>query len=231
MALTRWSYVLVAIGICTLSGVVLVRTTLGHMAFYVHPLYDLLLYLCGIVLFFMAVVSVLQRHQLPAFAFAFLLIPIMLGLAVPPRPLDANAISTRMTTLNRVAQRPARDARVLQTNQDTTQWTLYDWAVAMSIDTAPLVNKAVVVEGFVVRPQDGPQTADQFMLARYVLTCCTADAGGVGMPVTWGDAARLTNDQWVRVSGVIAREQNGQIYIVAQHITPIDIPRKPYLLP
>lgn len=231
MALTRWSQFLMAIGICTLSALLLVRTILGQMALYIHPRYDILLYLCGIVLFFMALVCIIQRHALPPFALAFVLIPLALGLAVPPRPLDANAISTRLTSLNRVAQRPNTSAAILAAPQDTTQWNLYDWAVAMSIDTTPLVDQAVLVEGFVVRPPDMPQAATEFMLARYVLTCCTADAGGVGMPVAWTNAASLNNDQWVRVAGVIARHADGQIFIVAQQITPIEIPRKPYLSP
>lgn len=231
MALTRWPHLLMAIGICTLSALILVRTTLGQMALYVHPLYDLLLYLCGIVLFFMAVVSLIQRQQLPAFALAFVLIPIMLGLAVSPRPLDANAIGTRISSLNRIAQRPAGNTAAMNTSQDTTLWNLYDWAVAMSIDTAPLIDKPVLVEGFVVRPPDIPHADNEFMLARYVLTCCTADAGGVGMPVRWHGAAQLTNDQWVRVNGTIARDANGLLVVVARTITPIEIPRKPYLSP
>ncbi|MFM7678162.1 MAG: TIGR03943 family putative permease subunit, partial [Roseiflexaceae bacterium] len=167
----------------------------------------------------------------PSFALAFVLIPVALGLGVPPRPLDANAISTRLDSLNRVAQRPNTSAAILAAPHDTTQWNLYDWAVAMSIDTAPLVGQAVLVDGFVVRPADMPQAATEFMLARYVLTCCTADAGGVGMPVAWAHAASLNNDQWLRVAGVIARHADGQIFIVAQQITPIEIPRKPYLSP
>jgi len=51
------------------------------------------------------------------------------------------------------------------------------------------------------------------------------------MPVAWANATSLTNDQWVRVAGVIARRADGQIFIVAQQITPIEIPRKPYLSP
>ena len=231
MALTRWTPRLMAIGICTLSALLLVRTTLGQMALYIHPRYDILLYLCGIVLFFMALVCIIQRHALPPFALAFVLIPLALGLGVPPRPLDANAISTRLDSLNRVAQRPNTSAAIRAAHPDTTQWNLYDWAVAMSIDTAPLVDQPVLVEGFVVRPPDMPQATTEFMLARYVLTCCTADAGGVGMPVAWTNATSLTNDQWVRVAGVIARRADGQIFIVAQQITPIEIPRKPYLSP
>lgn len=231
MTLTRWTPLLMAIGICTLSALLLVRTTLGQMALYIHPRYDILLYLCGIVLFFMALVCIIQRHTLPAFALAFVLIPVALGLGVPPRPLDANALGSRLSSLNRVAQRPSTSGAMRIPPDDTTQWNLYDWAIAMSIDTAPLIAKPVSVEGFVVRPPDMPQADATFMLARYVLTCCTADAGGVGMPVAWSTAAQLADNQWVRVTGVVARDAQGQLYIQASAVQRIEVPRTPYLSP
>lgn len=231
MALIRWKSLLIMGGFFALAALILVRTTRGQMALYIHPRYDFLLYVCGTVIFFMALVNILQQLPLPRYAMAFLFIPLAFGLGVPPRPLDATAISTRLDSLNRVAQRPSTSAAVARNPQDTTSWNLYDWAVAMSIDAQRLVAQPILIEGFVVRPPDMPLDATHVMVARYVLTCCTADAGGVGMPVAWSAAPQLADNQWVRVRGVVAVDAQGQLFIKASTVQPIDVPRTPYLSP
>jgi len=74
----------------------------------------------------------------------------------------------------------------------------------------------------------------QFMLARYVLNCCTADAGGVGMRVAWTNGQSMPNDQWVRVSGNVRTiEIDGILHplLIAQSVRVIEVPDRPYLTP
>jgi uncharacterized repeat protein (TIGR03943 family) len=66
-----------------------------------------------------------------------------------------------------------------------------------------------------------------------VLTCCVADAGGVGMHVQWANSASYHSDQWVHVEGVIdVQNVNGvmQPLVIAHTVAQITAPSKPYLV-
>ena len=233
MALNR---MILVIMLFVLAGVLLVRTATAQMALYIHPRYEVLMYVCAAVVFAFAVAVVWDGVQLPAYVVPMLGVPVLLGVLVVPRPLGSATLLQQSATLNRVAQRGDAEfqrARI-DTVADTSTWNLYDWAVASSVDPTALADRPAVVSGFVVFPADMNLTDQQFMLARYVITCCTADAGGVGMRVLWPDAARFANDQWVEVSGrveVVDIDGIPTAVIRATQVVPSDPPAKPYLTP
>jgi uncharacterized repeat protein (TIGR03943 family) len=72
------------------------------------------------------------------------------------------------------------------------------------------------------------------MVSRFIVTCCAADASGVGLLVDWPDAAGLAENGWVRVRGPVrAAELNGQRLplIAAASVEPVDQPEHPYMYP
>jgi uncharacterized repeat protein (TIGR03943 family) len=215
-----------------LAGLLFVRTVFDQMAWYIHPRYQVLMYVCAGVLFVLAVMCAVGVLTLPRYATRLLLVPVLLGLAVPPRPLGADALVQQSPTLNRVAQRSSESP--IPDIQNTQAWTLYDWAVVASVDPLLVVNQPAGVEGFVVQNPVLNVPDGQFMLARYVLNCCTADAGGVGMRVAWTNGQDLPNDQWVRVTGTVRTiEIDGIVHplLVAQSVRVIAVPDQPYLTP
>lgn len=225
----RWATVLLLFG---LAGLLFVRTLLDQMGWYIHPRYQVLMYICAGVLFVLALMCAAGSLSLPRYTTRLLLVPVLLGLAVPPRPLGADALVQQSPTLNRVAQRS--DQTMLPDLQNSQTLTLYDWAVVASVDPSLVVDKVADVEGFVVQNPVLNVPADQFMLARYVLNCCTADAGGVGMRVAWSSGHTLPNDQWVRVQGHVRTiEIDGVVHplLVAQSVRVIEVPDQPYLTP
>ncbi|MBM4413134.1 MAG: TIGR03943 family protein [Chloroflexi bacterium] len=227
--LRRWSTMLL---LFALAGLLFVRTVMDQMGWYIHPRYQVLLYICAGVLFVLAVMCAVGVVTLPRYATRLLLIPVLLGLAVPPRPLGADALVQQSPTLNRVAQR-TREAP-LPDVQTTHTWTLYDWAVVASIDPAMVIDKRADVEGFVVQNPALNVPDGQFMVARYVLNCCTADAGGVGMRVAWSNGKSLPNDKWVRVQGTVQTITIDGIehpLLVADSVRAIEVPNRPYLTP
>jgi uncharacterized repeat protein (TIGR03943 family) len=160
-------------------------------------------------------------------------VPLLLGVLIVPAPLRSTTLLQQGPALNRVAQRVnSAHIDIDVATVDTTVWSLYDWAVASSIDIAPLRGRPAQVSGFVVFPEDLDLPPDQLMLARYVLTCCVADAGGVGVRVQWPAAQSLVSDQWVEVTGIMQSLPVGdtvQPLLIATRIQPIDPPKKPYL--
>lgn len=215
------------------AALLFVRTATGQMALYIHPRYEVLMYGCGAVLFALAIICITMPIPIPNYSGRFLLIPVLLGLGVAPRALGADAIGYQGTALNQIARRPQTTV-VNLIPTDTTKWTIYEWVVAASIDPQSLDGKSVQIDGFVVRNSAMSLADNQFMLARYVVTCCVADAGGVGMRVQWANSTTYPNDQWVQVAGTIKLQNVAgvmQPLVIANTVTQINAPLKPYVVP
>lgn len=216
-----------------LAGVLSYRTAMGHMALYIHPRYELLVYACAVVVFLFATMALSVRMQPPAFGSILVLIPVVLGVAIAPKPLGSAALAGQLSSLNAVV--PAALAKnPTDAPTDRAQWNLYDWAIASSVDITPYIGSPVSVEAFVVQNPDLGLPANQLMVARYVLKCCTADAGGVGMRVVWSNPGQYASDTWVRVTGTMTVESSAGMprpLLLADSVVPITQPARPYLLP
>ncbi|MFN8459557.1 MAG: TIGR03943 family protein [Anaerolineae bacterium] len=160
-------------------------------------------------------------------------LPVILGLLVPPKPLGAAAMSNREFEVGSVASasvpktsqiisRPAGDKNVL------------DWLIDFRLakDPAAFTNQEAQVIGFVYRDDRFGQ--DSFMVSRFVISCCAADATPMGLMVRWPESTGLVSDAWVEVKG---RFQPGEFdgepmpFLIAETVTPTKVPEQPYLYP
>ena len=66
-------------------------------------------------------------------------------------------------------------------------------------------DKVVLTEGLVYKGEDLP--AGYFMLFRFLIVCCAADASPVGILVASDKLAGLENDDWVAVTGTFTMQQ------------------------
>jgi uncharacterized repeat protein (TIGR03943 family) len=95
----------------------------------------------------------------------------------------------------------------------------------LSIGDADLLEKPVDVIGFVYH--DERLDADSFYVVRYVITCCSADGAGAGLPVVWENGGALPVDSWVRVQGKIGALPIAgaeQAAIIASAVEPVTQP-------
>jgi putative membrane protein len=72
------------------------------------------------------------------------------------------------------------------------------------------------------------QPANEFVLTRFIVSCCVADALSVQVRVVGVPPGRFSEDQWVRVTGTfypVGRET----VVDAASIDPIPRPEEPYL--
>jgi uncharacterized repeat protein (TIGR03943 family) len=123
---------------------------------------------------------------------------------------------------NKVLSRPKGERNIL------------DWVIdfRQAGDPAAFTGEEARVIGFAYR--DERFAADQFMVARFVISCCAADAAPLGLIVQWPDSQTLTDDQWVEVAGHIEPGRfagEAMPVLIADSITPTDIPERPYLYP
>jgi uncharacterized repeat protein (TIGR03943 family) len=173
-------------------------------------------------------------HGLTWGGVALLLLPILLGVFVPPQPLGAAALSNREVNVS--LQGSALPAAVRAAAQkDSTNKNVLDWLHTFAGATNPAQEYAgeqAQVTGFVFRDDRFGQ--DQFMVTRFVVSCCVADANVAGLVVEWLEAATLPDDQWVEVAGTL---QPGTLadetvpVLVARSVQPVDVPQQPYLYP
>lgn len=156
---------------------------------------------------------------------AVIAVPLVLGTLIPSRPLGAESVdgnvSINATTV---------DAMVFSI--EPSRRNVLDWLRVFNAtdDYATLNGQPADVIGFVyVEPTFAD---DQFMVARFTVSCCVADASAIGLPVIWtGDVAQ---GAWVRVRGTIEtgafRDDIAPI-LRAESVEVVEQPDHPYLYP
>ena len=157
-------------------------------------------------------------------------IPVVFGLLVRPQPLGAAAVSNRevnITSMTSVTA-PSSDGRV---NLQVGEKTIVDWLVEFQRqEPTAFTGEEASVVGFVYRDERFGE--DSFLVGRFILSCCVADASPVGLVVRWPSALELPTDQWVEVQGhfEVSTFDGLEIPIlVADDIKLIDPPNNPYL--
>lgn len=214
----------------------------------IHPNYIGLVVGAGIVLIAIALYRIwtlvqLRRSKqpLPAVAHLNLLPPgvgsvlllsvAVLGLIITPQPFASQTAIQRgvgeIATLTQVKPQSFR----VSVNPESR--TIIDWQRTLQVAPEPddYTGQKVKVKGFVVHPKD--LAPNYFLITRFIVTCCAADAYPVSFPVKLesGDRANYNPDRWVEVSGNMMTEtlnNKRQLVIQPKQIQPIDRPKNPY---
>jgi uncharacterized repeat protein (TIGR03943 family) len=85
---------------------------------------------------------------------------------------------------------------------------------------------AVEFVGIVTRPKG--TAPNEFVLARFVISCCIADAVSVQVPVKGVPLGQLKPDDWVEVRGDVVFEGES-LYVKASAVRRVPRPSSPYL--
>lgn len=163
--------------------------------------------------------------------------PLVLGVVVPISPLDAEAAASRQVRRSLTfSTDPNLVEMVLGLEPGTRSILEWLWAFDAAEDKTKFEGQAVNLEGFMIMDENLPE--GQFLIARFVITCCVADATPIGLAVDPGDADMLILDTevgtggWARVTGtmqVTLRQGDPVLLIKASQIIPIERPEQPYL--
>lgn len=217
----------------------------GKSTFYIHPDFTLAILVCGLffaILAFLLVVSLGTKkawggdsHSVTInYGKLFLaVLPVALFLIFPAKPLSSQAFLARSidSTQNQVFSR-----KVVQTPQfiiNTENRSLIDWIrlFSQSNDYAGFVSLKARLTGFVLKDENLPD--GYFTLARFVISCCAADARPIGLIVKYdSNLYKLFPDQWLEVRGEFAVEKiNGQDkpVLILKDAKSIEIPDNPYI--
>ena len=230
----------------------------GALYFYIHPIYIVPTALTGVVLALLGlVVAVIQpgrlgrpthsvEHATAApcadhegrsdhaglswLTLALVALPLVCGLALPPKPLGVPTAAQRGVEVTPLGR--ADDVGEFHVSTRPETLNIKDWVRAMRSDPDPesLAGKAVRVSGFVYRDSRLPQ--DWFLVARFVVQCCAVDATPIGLPVRTAAGAVPQEGAWVAVDGiweVAGTSGERKAVVAARSVTPIPRPDQPYL--
>ena len=165
----------------------------------------------------------LQRRD--AWVLGAIAFPVVVLIAMPPVTLGNYAVGKRASF---VGSSIGSSVRVVSGSLD-----FVDVAAAQSFDDASkaLAKRAgepIVLDG-IVSADDG-LPPDEFLLTRFIVTCCTADATIAQVRVVGAPPGAFEPDEWVKVEGrlyPIGRE----VLVAAEHVEAIPAPDVPYLTP
>jgi uncharacterized repeat protein (TIGR03943 family) len=243
---------LIALGLFLLS-----RLLNGTLSFYIHPRFNVLILFTAVGLTALGICYAIQQrrqsahvhdddhehehahehahsHDVSWAGLLLLALPVLLGLLVEPRPLGASALQNREINLggSALASSSAPEGSELSVIANAGERNILDWLYLFqrSSDPASFNGEEAHVIGFVYRDE---RFADsQFMVSRFTVNCCVADAAPIGLIVEWPDTAVLTPDSWVEVTGTLqVGTFNGvkMSVLVAYSVTPTETPSQPYL--
>ncbi len=167
-----------------------------------------------------------------AWGIVFIFIPLFIGLAIPAKPLSASAISNR--GLSSGAPLSAGGGKQANLNLAPEDRTVLDWIKLFNYatDISPYLGQNANVIGFVYHDTRLP--AGHFMVSRFAITCCVADAFAIGMVVEPATADTYPDNTWIDVKGSVQSiDVDGQKLplIVSGAITRVQAPQQPYLFP
>ncbi len=172
-----------------------------------------------------------HQHGMSIWGVLLVSLPLILGFAVPPKPLGASAISNRgVSTSAPVGDASASTQQIL--SMDSESRTVLDWVQVFNNTPAPdvFIGESVEVIGFVYNDQR--LSGGDFLLGRFTLSCCVADAFAIGMVVDYDDAVPFPDNGWLRISGTVDTiNVDGELLpmIVPTEILEIPEPQNPYL--
>jgi len=161
-----------------------------------------------------------------AWGTALIIMPVITVLALPPASLGSFAASRRSSLTS-------GGATVSATDLSSGVLSLADIAGGLRSREGmrALVGRAgeeVDFTGFVTREAGAP--ADEFVLTRFLISCCVADALSVQVRVVGAPPGRLKADEWVRVDGQMY-PLGREVIVDATAVEKVPKPARPYLSP
>jgi putative membrane protein len=152
--------------------------------------------------------------------------PVVVVLALPQGALGSYAASRRSSFVG---------AGFVSSDEDLASGELSLIDIAGAVRSregmealAQRAGSEVSFVGFVTR--DDATAADEFMLTRFLISCCVADALSVQIRVVGAPPGQFDEDEWVRVTGTIY-PLGQEIAVDATEVVSVPRPKDPYLSP
>ncbi len=231
----------------TAWGILMLKYWLtGKLYLLIHPDFFWLVVVAGIALLIIGFSKGLQlwkqrqRPQIPSgghinlfppgWGSFLLLITAILGLMITPRVFASQTALDRGVTESTGVSRTQPQA--FRATIRPEERSLVDWVRTLNVYPEPdaYTGQKAKVQGFVIHQ---PKVSEEYIfLARFVLSCCAADAYPVGLPVQIsGTRQQYPPDTWLEVEGQMTTQtiaEKRQLTIKADSLKKIPQPKNPY---
>ena len=219
----------------------------GKLYLLIHPNYFELVTGSGIVLTIVGIIRFLEvkKSKLtdpppstehvtlfpPGLGSRLLLFTAIISLVVTPR-VFASDKALKTDTADLLSSTRVQPQEFRRTTVNSEDRTLIDWVRTLKVYPEPdkYSGQKARVKGFVMHSKDIGE--EYFFLARFVLTCCAADAYPIGLPVKLeGNRQKYPLDTWVQVEGEMITQKiagKRQLTIAAKSVKKIERPKNPY---
>lgn len=231
-----WAKTAILLGMGLYFGWLIVS---GNLAYYINQRFAWLVVVGAAVFVLLALVNIYsglragdecqhQHFQISWDIVAIVAFPLLLALIVPSRSLGIEAVN------GGISLSPVGVASQSAFQRSPLDRNILDWLREFDRAASPAAfnGTAADVIGFVYREPTFDE--DSFMLSRFTMSCCVADAFPIGMPVSAPESAEYTAGVWLRVRGELAAADFAGDYLpvlFADSLEPIAQPRQPYLYP
>jgi putative membrane protein len=170
----------------------------------------------------------------------WLVLCLVVGMLAPIRPLGSSAVDNRGINLSVPLAVSSSESGSVLLEIPAIERSFLDWMRIFNSEADPrdFVGETADITGFVYHDSRLGET--QFMVGRFSITCCVADATALGMVVQWENADKLLDNQWVHVRGVVLADKmpEDSYYagrtmplLIAEQVILISEPVQPYLYP
>lgn len=156
-----------------------------------------------------------------AWALGLIALPVVVVLAFPPSALGSYAAGRRSAALGFAGTGDVSEGEITLVDLGAALWS-EETAAAL----AARAGSDVSFVGFVTRREGMP--ADEFLLTRFIVSCCVADALSVQVRVVNAPAGRFEQDQWVSVDGTFY-PLGDEMVVDADRVRAVERPERPYL--
>lgn len=203
-------------------------------------------------------------------------IPLMVGFGMQPRILDATALSNSINTAgpvpyyalhfprtdrlssemqlpngssfgkNDIGSSAVKNLTPNSANSVAKETDLMQLYLNIEDHPDQVYNQRWKLSGFVYK--DPELAKNQFVISRFVITCCIVDATPIGIIVESPDAPKLKANTWVEVTGLLQKRIIGKAneiksvhnfpetedevpYLVVNSCKIVSTPQDPYLAP
>jgi uncharacterized repeat protein (TIGR03943 family) len=166
----------------------------------------------------------------PGWGSGLLLTTAILGLLITPRVFSSQTALDRGVTELIGATRSQPQA--FRATVRPEERSLIDWVRTLNVYPEPdaYTGQKVKVQGFVIHP---PEFSKEYLfLARFIITCCAADAYPAGLPVKLsGSRDQYPPDTWLEIEGQMITDTilgKRHLTIEAKSLQKIPQPKNPY---
>ncbi|MFC4766941.1 TIGR03943 family putative permease subunit [Effusibacillus consociatus] len=185
---------------------------------------------------------------------AVLILPVVLGMAVPTQSLGTSMLSSGMyakpanaktVDLASVPKVKVEGASLPAKPETGSEVSMYEVMNNILIVPENYFNQRYKYTGFVYHPDGWPE--NRMVIMRYVMVHCAADTLPVGVTVEVEGASKYKNDTWIQIDATLSTRKSPEIdqvppvswyygyedkpVLEAHEIKIIDEPKEPYLYP